>query len=435
MYKNLKILILGGAKSGLSVAKLIAKDNDVTLTDMNNLSGEQENVLKELGVKIIISKDQTSLIDSSWDLVIKNPAIMYTSEVYQKCLELNLNVVTEMEVAYDFLPRNVKIIGITGSNGKTTTTTMVYELLKKMNKPVVLAGNIGEPLCSALSRIKENDIVLLEISDHQLVDMHKFKTDISVLLNICPTHLDYHGTYEHYKYTKKNIFNNHTDKDIAIINKTDSDALQISEDINSTKVYFNDDKNYFDDNYIYIDNEKIIDLESISLVGTHNYENILAALLAIKNFGLDKTIIKEFLSDFKGVEHRLEFVVKKDGVKYYNDSKATNPVATITALKTFKKPIHLILGGQERYQDFNELNEYMGFVKHIYAIGTTTDRLEEYASFIKKPITKCYDLKIAMENIKQNTCEDEVVLLSCASASQDQYKRFEDRGLEFKSLI
>ncbi len=435
MYKNLKILILGGAKSGLSVAKLIAKDNIVTLTDVNPLSKEDEQTLRDLKVEIIITKDQASLIDSSWDIIIKNPAIMYTSEVYQKCLKLNLKIENEMEVAYHFLPKGVKIIGITGSNGKTTTTTIIYELLKRMNKSVVLAGNIGEPLSSALNRIKENDIVLLEISDHQLVDMHNFKTDISVLLNICPTHLDYHGTYEHYKYTKKNIFNNHTDTDIAIINKKNDDAMDVCKDIESTKVYFNDNKNYFDDNYIYIDNEKILDLESISLVGNHNFENILAAILVIKNFGLDKTIIKDFLSDFKGVEHRLEFVVKKDGVKYYNDSKATNPVATITALKTFKKPIHLILGGQERYQDFNELNEYMKFVKHIYAIGTTTDRLEDYAKKIKKQITKCYNLKTAMEHIKQNVCEDDVVLLSCASASQDQYKRFEDRGQEFKSLI
>ena len=435
VYKNLKILILGGAKSGLSVAKLVANDNDVTLTDMNPLKEEDEKYLKELNVKVIITKDQASLIDSSWDLIIKNPAIMYTSEVYQKCLKLNLKVENELEVGYHFLPENVFIIGVTGSNGKTTTTTMIYELLKKMGKSVVLAGNIGEPLCSALDRVKKNDILLLEISDHQLVDMHEFKTNISVLTNICPTHLDYHGTYEHYRDTKKKIFNNHTSKDLAIINYKNSDALLVSKDILSTKIYFNDDKNYFDENAIYIDNKKIITLDDISVVGSHNYENILAALLVIKNFGLDKNIIKEFLKEFKGVEHRLEFVTKKDGVKYYNDSKATNPVATITALKTFKNPIHLILGGQERYQDFNELNDYMGYVKHIYAIGTVTDRLEKYANDIKKPITKCYTLKTAMENVKQNVEEGDIVLLSTASASQDQYKRFEDRGEEFKKLI
>ena len=236
VYKNLKILILGGAKSGLSVAKLVANDNDVTLTDMNPLKEEDEKYLKELNVKVIITKDQASLIDSSWDLIIKNPAIMYTSEVYQKCLKLNLKVENELEVGYHFLPENVFIIGVTGSNGKTTTTTLIYELLKKMGKSVVLAGNIGEPLCSALDRVKKNDILLLEISDHQLVDMHKFKTNISVLTNICPTHLDYHGTYEHYMLTKKKIFNNHTSKDLAIINYKNSDALLVSKDILSTKI-------------------------------------------------------------------------------------------------------------------------------------------------------------------------------------------------------
>lgn len=436
MYENKKILILGAAKSGLAVAKLLAhRNNNITLSDINELKVEDQKMLEDLGIKVVITSNQCDLIDTSYDLVIKNPAIMSTSDIVKKIENLKLRCENEIEVAYHFLPSDVTIIGVTGSNGKTTTTTIIYELLKRHGKNVVLGGNIGYPLSSVIDQVKSGDILLLEISDHQLCDIHDFKTNISVLTNICPTHLDYHGTYEHYMMTKKKIFNLHTGADVAILNKNNQDSMEVSEDILSKKIYFNDTENYYKDNYIYFHGEQYLNVNDICLKGHHNYENILAALLVLENFGIDKNVVIEFLKKFGGVAHRLEYVITKDDVEYYNDSKSTNPTATITALKTFTKPIHLILGGLERNQDFNELNDYMQYVKRIYAIGGVTDRVAEYAASINIPCDKCYVLADAMRKIKENVASGEVVLLSPGSSSQDQYVKFEDRGDEFKNIV
>lgn len=439
MYENKKILILGAAKSGIAVAKLLAnKNNDITLCDLNDIDEKVKNELESLNIKIIITKNQIDLIDESYDLIVKNPAIASVSPLIKKCHELNLRVENEMEVAYHYLPKNVKIIGVTGSNGKTTTTTIIYEMLKCCGFSVKLGGNIGYPLAEILPTIKENDIVLLEISDHQLCDLNSFKTDISVLTNICPTHLDYHGTYEAYKNTKRKIFNNHTSNDIAIINLENEDALEESKDIPSKKLYFsskNKANAYLNNGNIIVNDKVVINIKDIKLKGIHNYENILAAYLVLSNFTMDFENAVSFLKNFGGVEHRMEYVTKVNGVEYYNDSKSTNPTATITALKTFDSPINLILGGKDRNQDYHELDEYMSNVKKIYAIGQTTDKVYEYAKELNIPCSKDYTLKEALKNIKSEALENDIVLLSPGAASQDQYKRFEDRGKEFKENI
>ena len=439
MYENKKILILGAAKSGIAVAKLLAnKNNDITLCDLNDLDEKVKNELESLNIKIIITKNQIDLIDESYDLIVKNPAIASVSPLIKKCHELNLRVENEMEVAYHYLPKNVKIIGVTGSNGKTTTTTIIYEMLKCCGFSVKLGGNIGYPLAEILPTIKENDIVLLEISDHQLCDLNSFKTDISVLTNICPTHLDYHGTYEAYKNTKRKIFNNHTSNDIAIINLENEDALEESKGIPSKKLYFsskNKTNAYLNSGNIIVNDKVVININDIKLKGIHNYENILAAYLVLSNFTKDFEKVVPFLKNFGGVEHRMEYVTKVNGVEYYNDSKSTNPTATITALKTFDSPINLILGGKDRNQDYHELDEYMSNVKKIYAIGQTTDKVYEYAKELNIPCSKDYTLKEALKNIKREAIENDIVLLSPGAASQDQYKRFEDRGKEFKENI
>ncbi len=439
-YENKKILILGAAKSGIAVARLLAgKNNNIILTDLNEINEEVSRELESLGVKIVITKNQIDLLDESWDLIIKNPAIMSTSALIKKCDELNLRVENEMEVAYHFLPNDIKIIGVTGSNGKTTTTTMLYNMLMLSGYSVVLGGNIGTPLTDLLGNIKSGDILLLEISDHQLCDFHDFKTDISVLTNICPTHLDYHGSYEHYMMTKKNVFNNHTEKEIAIINKDNEDACKVSGDIKSTKVYFSKFdktcKTYYENGNIYLNGKHVLDASEIGVPGEHNIENVMAALSAASYFDLDMDKIKKFLRSFGGVEHRLEFVKNIDGVEYYNDSKSTNPTSTITALKTFNKNVHLILGGLNRNQDYHELDKYMKNVVYIYAIGGTTDAVADYAKELNIPCFKGYTLAKAMEFLKNNVSSGEVVLLSPGASSQDQYPHFEDRGNEFKNIV
>ncbi len=435
MLENKKIFILGMARSGYHVAKLLASKNEIVIVDAKEQDPQKVQELENLNVKFILTSDPLAYFDDTFDILIKNPGVMPTHEVIKKAESMNIPVVNEMEVAYHYLPKNVTLIGVTGSNGKTTTTTIIYELLKKMNLPVILGGNIGYPLSEIIPKVHENDIVLLEVSIQQLYNFKDFKTNISVLTNICPTHLDYCGNYENYMNVKKKIFNNQTEDDIAIINNNNQDSVKITEDIKAQKKYFNSSDTYVKDDFIYIHNKPIIATKDILIKGMHNYENIMAALLVIEQYGLDLELIKDYFQTFKGVEHRIEFVLEKDGVKYYNDSKATNPTSTVVALKAFKNPVHLILGGMQRNQDFNELNDSLKYVKKIYAIGEVTDEIALYSQEQNIACVKCYHLNKAMEEIAQNVEPNDVVLLSPASASWDQYAKFEDRGTEFKEIV
>ena len=361
MIENKKILILGMARSGYEVAKLLGKaNNTIIITDQKDQNQEQIDELKALGITFIKSSEPENLLDETFDLLIKNPAVFPFHPCVKKAHDLNIAVVNEMEVAYHYINSPVKIIGVTGSNGKTTTVSLIYEVLKEANMPVKLGGNIGTPLSKIVLDLQANDILLLEISDHQLIDMYDFKTDISILTNLCPTHLDYHGSYEAYKKTKKKIFAHHTKDNIAILNKANYDSLELTKDIKSTKIYFNSEENYYTEEAIYIDKEKVINTSDIILKGTHNYENILATYLVAKILNIDFKYVNTVLKRFKGVEHRIEFVRELNGITYYNDSKSTNPTATITALKSFSNNIRLILGGMERHQDFHDLTPYLG---------------------------------------------------------------------------
>ncbi len=435
MLENKKILILGLAKSGFYAAKLLKDKNEIVVIDKNNPEPEKLTELKEMPVNFIQSADGSEILDETFNLVIKNPGIEPSQPCVQKALKLNIPVVNEMEVAYHYLPKNIKIIGITGSNGKTTTTTIVSDLLKLHHVPVKLGGNIGYPLCQIVNDVKETDVLVLEISDHQLYNFQDFKTDISVLTNLCPTHLDFHGNYENYKNVKKKIFNHHTIKDLAILNAKNEDSIELTKDIKSTKMYFNDSKNYYNNEGIYLDKELIIKISDIKIKGEHNYENILASLMVLKQFAFDKKIINKYFQNFNGVEHRIEVVDSNTPIEFYNDSKATNPTSTLIALKTMNKPVHLILGGMERSQNFRELDSEINKVKYIYAIGEVTDRVIAYAQEKNIPCFKSFTLEKAMLEIQKNVQNNEAVLLSPASASWDQYDKFETRGEEFKNLV
>lgn len=436
MIENKKVLILGMARSGYEVAKLISGNNNTIIaTDIKDQEPTKIKELEDLGVSFIKTNEPENLLDSSFDILIKNPAVFPFHPCVVKAKDLNISVVNEMEVAYHYIKYPIKIIGITGSNGKTTTVSLIYEVLKKAGISVKLGGNIGTPLSQIVNLLTKNDILLLEISDHQLIDMHDFKTNISVLTNLCPTHLDYHGTYENYKSVKKKIFNHHTKNDIAIINATNYDSMDLTKDIPSTKCYFNNEDNYILDNEIYIDKKPVIKTDDIILKGNHNYENILATYLVAKVLNIDFSYVNEVLKEFKGVEHRIEYVKTIKGVSYYNDSKSTNPTATITALKSFEGNIHLILGGMDRNQDFHDLTPYLSKIKCIYAIGEVRNRIIDYAKEEKIAVQAFATLEEAMKNVEKNVTEGDIVLLSPASASWDQYLKFEDRGNEFKKLV
>ncbi len=428
---NKKILVYGFKKSGYYVTKLLSENNLVTVLDKEYDEDSLEK-LKILGVKYKLEDDDINVLD--YDLIVRSPGIVPSNKIIKEAYDKGITVTNEVEIAYKYLPE-CKIICITGSNGKTTTTTMIYDILSKVFDNVHLAGNIGYPLSEIVPSVKKGDIIVMEISDHQLYDIIDFKCNIGVITNLCPTHLDFHGNYENYKNVKKKVFNKFTNKDISILNYKDKDLIELVKDIDSIKYYFNNEDNYIKDNYIYINNTKVLNIDDIKIKGIHNYENILACLLVVNLFNVDINIIKNYLSEFKGVEHRIEYVATYNNIEFYNDSKSTNPTSTITALKTFNKPIHLILGGFERSQDFNELNDYLTNVLCIYAIGEVTDRIVRWASSKNINVVKSNTLINALDSIKENVQENEVVLLSPASASWDQYDKFETRGEEYKNYI
>ena len=439
MFENKKIFILGMARSGYEAAKLLSDyNNEIIVTDGKEQDSSLVSELESLGVKVIITGDQLSLLDDSFDYVIKNPGIKYDNPVVVKAKELGIKVINEVEMAYSFLDKSVNIIGVTGSNGKTTTTTLISEFMKNSFDNVYLGGNIGIPLSNFVRDIKPNSYLVLEISDHQLCDMYDFKTNVSVLTNITPTHLDFHKSYEVYQMTKKKIFNNHTSDDLAVINKDDEVSMKITDDIKSTKVYYGHDKTnlaYYDEEGIYYDGKLVIKLDDIILKGKHNYQNIMGAIIAVKKYGVTNEVIQKVLKEFKGVEHRLEYVDTIDGVTYYNDSKATNCVSTITALNSFDKPTILLLGGYDRGHSFHDLDDSMKNVKCVVCFGETKNRIEEFCNDLN---IKCYKndtLKEAMNVVKDICTPGDVVLLSPACASWDQYDKFEDRGDEFKKLV
>lgn len=439
MFENKKIFILGMARSGYEAAKLLSDyNNEIIVTDGKEQKEELVSELESLGVKVIITSDQLSLLDDSFDYVIKNPGIKYDNPVVVKAKELGIKVINEVEMAYSFLDKSVNIIGVTGSNGKTTTTTLISEFMKNSFDNVYLGGNIGIPLSNFVRDIKPNSYLVLEISDHQLCDMYDFKTNVSVLTNITPTHLDFHKSYEVYQMTKKKIFNNHTSDDLAVINKDDEVSMKITDDIKSTKVYYGHDKTnlaYYDEEGIYYDGKLVIKLDDIILKGKHNYQNIMGAIIAVKKYGVTDEVIQKVLKEFKGVEHRLEYVGTINGVTYYNDSKATNCVSTITALNSFNQPTILLLGGYDRGHSFHDLDDSMKNVKCVVCFGETKNRIEEFCNDLNIRCYKNDTLKEAMNVVKDICTPGDVVLLSPACASWDQYDKFEDRGDEFKNLV
>ena len=439
-----KVLILGFAKSGYEAAKVLIKRNcEVIINDsktFDNIDKEKYEELKSFGVEFVLGSHPDDLLDETFTHLIKNPGVPIDHKYVLKAKKLNIDVINEVELAYSLIPKdkNIKIIGITGTNGKTTTTTLIYEMLKKDNIPCLLAGNIGYPLCSILDELKENDIIVMEVSSQQLENLHKFNPDVAVVTNISEAHLEFFKTYDYYKYLKSKILLNQKESDICILNAVDEEIIKFSKSAKSNKKWFSSkDKTncYLDNDKIIYEHEEIINIKDIKLRGIHNYENIMAAITAVKCFKCSNEAIKEVLENFTGVEHRLEFILKKQGVSFYNDTEATNIKCTKIALSAFTEPTILILGGYERGQDFNELIPYMNNVKAIIGIGETRNRVLEFGKNNNIDTFIFETLNEGFSKITEIMESGDVVLLSPASASWDQYNRCEERGDEFKNLV
>lgn len=444
MFENKKILILGFARSGYEAAKaLIQRGNQVILNDGKKEElQDQEKIkeLKDLGVEFVFGSHPDELLDSSFDYLIKNPGVPIHHKYVLKARELGIEVINEVEMAYRLFPNNIKLIAITGTNGKTTTTSLTYEILKQAFKERVhLAGNIGYPLSGILGDLKEGDIVVMEISCQQLENLSTFHPSIAVLTNLSPAHIDFFGSYEIYKKVKVKLFQNQTGDDVAILNVENGDVLDETKHIRSTKKFFSSENSingcYLDGKDIYYYGEVILNRNDIKLAGLHNVENVMAALMVAKELGVSNSIIVDVVSHFTGVEHRLEYVDTVLGRKFYNDTEATNIKCTQIALSSFDSPIVLILGGLERGQDFFMLSSYLEHVKYIVAIGECRNRVVQFANTMEIPVSSYEFLKYGFKKCYEVSSYGDVILLSPASASWDQYQQCEDRGAEFKDMV
>lgn len=442
MRSNRRALVLGMARSGYEAAKfLLGNGYEVVINDAKKEQNpDQVKELEAMGARVILGTHPEKLLDRSFDMLVKNPGIPNSHPYVEEAKRLNVPVINEMELAFRYFPQGVTIIGVTGTNGKTTTTTLIYEMLKKASKPAWLMGNIGFPVCSFVPRLKSGDIAVMEVSDHQLCNVIEFKTNISVLTNLSEAHIDFHGSYEAYKAVKKSIFSHHTEKDIAVLNLGDKEVLDLAKDILSTKRYFSSEPSSMPgccivDGAIYYNGDKIIALKDVKIKGRHNHENAMAAIAAVKELGVENRHIVEVLQTFGGVEHRLEFVRTVNNVDFYNDSKSTNVKSTQIALSAFDRPTILILGGLDRGHSFDGLREYMKQVKIIVAFGETKERISQFASEQGIPCLVCDTLDEAVTRAYESSSPGDVVLLSPACASWDQYDNFETRGRRFKECV
>lgn len=425
------IAILGFGISGYSAYQALKDKYNIYVQDDNIEEIKSKN--PDLKIETIKSIDQLKDIDPIF--VVKSPGIKPENKYVKACKENSYDLMSDLELAYRLFP-NRTIIAITGTNGKTTTTSLVGEIIKNAGKTVHVIGNIGSGILEAFAKGSEEDVYLIEVSSFQLEDTSTFRPNIGAFLNFSPDHLDWHGSIENYFAAKCKIFGNMIDSDIFIVNKD----TNLPEKINS-KEYVLFSKSNSADYYIKNDeicgpNGKILSKESIKLPGAHNLENILAAVSITSEFGIDKDIIENTIKNFLGVEHRIEFVRELNKVKYYNDSKGTNVDSTIKALEAFESPLVVIAGGYDKKVNFTELMDVgKSRVKSFVLLGQTKDLLKEQA---ENAGIKCYLVETMKEAVSKSyeLAEDsDIVLLSPACASWGMYDNFEERGKDFKNLV
>ncbi|AIM17610.1 MULTISPECIES: UDP-N-acetylmuramoyl-L-alanine--D-glutamate ligase [Neobacillus] len=433
-YVHKKILVLGLAKSGVTAASLLHKLGAfVTVNDKKPFSENPEaQGLLEQGIKVICGEHPVELLDEGFELIVKNPGIPYSNPMIQGAIERGIPVITEVELAYEI--SEAPFIGITGTNGKTTTTTLVFEMLKQGNKNPLIAGNIGTVASGVAQEATNDNWIVIELSSFQLMGINTFNPKIAIITNIYDAHLDYHGTKKEYIEAKANITKNQTDREYLIYNADQVETREIARRSKAITIPFSTTNElekgaYIKNGWIYFNEEQIIEIEKIALPGRHNLENILSAMAAAKLSGVENEAIQEVLQTFSGVRHRLQYVAEVNGRKFYNDSKATNTLATINALQAFNRPVILLAGGLDRGNDFDELIPYLKNVKALVTFGQTANKLKsvgEQAGI--KMIRHVDNVDMAVPVAYSFSEPGDVILLSPACASWDQYKSFEVRG-------
>ena len=441
--RKMRVLVVGLARTGVATALFCAKHNAmVTATDLRPESelGEVPAKLRDAGVTLELGghSEKTYLTQ---DLIIPSPAVPADDELLVKARSKKITVWSEIELAYRFLEG--ELIGITGSNGKTTTTTLVHHILKAAGKNAILAGNVGTALISCVEQMNAQTWSVVELSSFQLELTDQFRPDIGVFLNLTPDHLDRHKTMEAYAAAKKRIFEKQTELDAAVLN-ADDEATAVLAPKKPQVFWFSRKKDVAQGARVRGDDivityrgkdEFVMKVSEIPLAGAHNVENVLAAVMAARLADVDAPTIAKGVRSFAGVEHRLEFVAEIAGVRYFNDSKATNVDATVKALDAFSGRILVILGGKDKGSDYTVLQRPLR-EKAVLAllIGAAADKIESQIAG-SVAIERAGTMEKAVETASQAARPGDVVLLAPACASFDQFENYEHRGKVFKELV
>lgn len=439
-FESKKVLVLGLAKSGEAAARLL--DTLGAIVTVNDGKPFEENptaqALLEAGIRVICGSHPLELLEEDFALLVKNPGIPYDNPMVEKALEKGIPVWTEVELAY--LVSEAPIIGITGSNGKTTTTTMIAEVLKQGQKSARLCGNIGLPASTIAQDVGESDLLVMELSSFQLMGTESFHPHIAVITNLMPTHLDYHGSFEEYVAAKWRIQEQMTEDDFVILNMNQEIAASLVHQTKAQVVPISTqepvDGAYLVADQLYFKGERIMAAGELGVPGSHNIENALTTIAVAKMMGVDNLAIKEALSTFGGVKHRLQEAGQIKGVTFYNDSKSTNILATQKALSGFENArVILIAGGLDRGNEFDELVPDLVGLKHMVILGQSAPRLKRAAHKAAVPYTEAQDVADATRKAYQLATAGDIVLLSPANASWDMYANFEVRGDSFLQTI
>ena len=441
---NKRVLVVGLGKSGVAAALFLkSRGAQVTVSD----SKPQEQLSEEIPILLdhgiaVETGGHGERTFHGQDLIVVSPGVPVDSPALVQARALGEPVIGEIELAAQFLPKNM--VAITGSNGKTTTTTLIGEIISAGGYPTRVGGNIGTPAISLVATARRDSVIVLEVSSFQLETIQTFRPKVAVVLNVTPDHLDRHRTFETYVDAKGRIFENQQADDFAVLNADDPVCVGLAGRTRAQVFWFSRKKevqqgaSLRDGRILFRDSsgqQEIMVASEIPLKGAHNLENTLAAICAGALMKCAPERIRAAVRNFKAVEHRLEYVATIRGVEYYNDSKATNVDATIKALESFPANIHLILGGKDKGSDYTVLNDLLRQrVKRVYTIGAAADKIESQVREAAE-IVHAESLDSAVQRASASAQPGDIVLLAPACASFDQFRNYEHRGKVFKELV
>ena len=441
-YQGKKVLVIGFGISGINAAKLLVKLGAKVVANDQKTPADPTVIadLEALGIKTITGDNPLSLAKEGFDYVVKNPGIPYDVPLVAKFVELGTPIITEAELAAEIFPGH--LVSVTGSNGKTTTTTLIQKILANgLSGKVEYAGNIGVSFSKIAEKLSAEDTIVTELSSFQLLGAPTIHPHIAVITNIFENHLDYHKTRENYINAKLNITRNQTVDDYLVINLDREEWQRLAKRTNATVVPFSrlmksKEGAYVENGQLCWRGEAIMPIDKVRLIGPQNIENALAALAVAKLSGINNEAIIQVLTTFTGVRHRLQFVLEANDRIFYNDSKSTDIEATQVALQGFKQPVILLAGGLDRGYTFERLVPYFkAHVKHLIVFGECKDKMKAAGEMAGIPVTEAQDAVAAVPVAWQLSKPGDVILLSPANASWDQFPSFEVRGDKFIEAV